>query len=218
MKLKKSISLLLTIMIMLSCKKSELKTDTGNLAEELKGSVWAGEFKYTVGLNPELQPFSAMLNNDGTLTWSDLQNTRAAGTWSINGNKINLEFPDGTTNSADITKEQWSNFSNPEANGFEIVNISRSAIPTLAFLQQTKWAGHLINSLFGSYDGALYFGSGETVTVTSNGYPTDEAYTVEGAGIRISNYGYFIFLNNSMNVKGYNHYSNIDVIWNLTKQ
>jgi hypothetical protein len=218
MKLKKSISLLLTIMIMLSCKKSELKNDTVNLAEELKGSVWAGEFKYTIDRYQELQPFSVVLNNDGTLTWTDFQNTRAAGTWLIDGNKINLKFPNGTTNSADITKEHWSNFSNPGANGFEIANITRSAIPTTAFLQQTKWAGSFINSFFGTYDAALNFGSGKTVTVISNGYPMDDTYTVEGAGIRISNYGYFVFLNNATNVKGYNHYSDIDVTWNLTKQ
>jgi len=218
MKLNKYISLLLAIMIMLSCKKSELKNDTGNLAEELKGSVWAGEFRYTVGASQELQPFSIMLNNDGTLTWTDFQNSRPGGTWLIDGNKISLRFLNGTTNSADITKEQWSNFSNPAGNGFEIENISRSAIPALASLQQTTWTGSLINSVWGSYDGALHFNSGKTVTVISNGYSEDDTYTVEGAGIKTSNYGYFIFLNNATNVKGYNHYSDIDVTWNLTRQ
>ena len=212
------ISLLLAIMTMLSCKKSEVKNDTGNLAEELKGSAWAGEFKYTVGTYRELQPFSVVLNNDGTLTWTDFQNTRAAGTWLIDGNKINLHFPNGTTNAADVTKEQWSNFSNPEGNGFAIVNISRSSIPTMEVLQQTKWAGNLTNSIpeRKAMHGTVTFDAGRLVTFIYDGVTYEYNYAPEGAGIRILNYGYFILRNNATSIQGYKQYADFSITWNLT--
>lgn len=218
MKLKNSISLLFMIMItMLSCKKNEVKTESVTLADELKGSVWAGEFRYTAGAYQGLQPFSAGLNSDGTLTWTDFQNTRAGGTWLIEGNKINLRFPNGTTNSADVTSKQWSNFTNPGGNGFEIANVSRSAVPIVASLEQTKWTGKFTNSMFGTYNGTINFGSGKTLTISAPD-PFKETYTIEGAGFRTPSFGYFIFLNNATNIKGYNHFSDVNVTWNLTKQ
>lgn len=227
MKLKNSISLLFMIMIiMLSCKKSEVKNDTvdntNNLAEELKGSIWAGEFRYTTGYQG-LQPFSLILNNGGTLTWSDIQNTRAAGTWAVEGNKITIKAPNGSSFSADVTKESWSNFTKVADNGFEIINISPSDIPTYQSLENTKWTGKCtIEGLGNSYDAIISFLPDNIIATSINsGIPFKEKYSIEGAGIRSSLNLYFIFLNKNTIVKGFN-FNNViyDAVfsWNLTKQ
>lgn len=205
---------------MLSCKKGDVKNDRNNLGEELKGSVWAGEFRYTTGAYQGLQPFSAVLNNDGTLTWTDIQNTRAGGKWTIEGNKINLKFPDGTINSADVTKDRWSNFNNPSVNGFEIANISRSAFPTLPSLENSLWVGKIVGKSKAyegkTYDVIMKFLSGSNgikVSVSGHGSYTT-GYSFDAGGIRNVTSFYFVFLNNSTTMKGMDS----DFSYDLTKQ
>lgn len=59
MKSLKLIGLIFLTLIVLSCKKNDTGT---NWTEEMKASVWPGDFKYTPGAYTDLQPFSISLN------------------------------------------------------------------------------------------------------------------------------------------------------------
>ncbi len=93
MKLLKTISLLvLTTIVVLSCKKDATK----NREQELRGTLWSGEFLYTYDF-PKVtttQPFSLLLNADQTITWFDISGEHP-GVWSILDNKITITFFDG---------------------------------------------------------------------------------------------------------------------------
>ena len=142
-----AISFLLAAISFSSCKKSKDSPahtpviNAINWKEELKNTIWAGEYKYTTGSNQFLQPFSTTLNADGTLTWTDLENTRPGGTWKVEGSQLNFTFPNKTTLSATLGKEQWSDFKSGVGAGFVIDNAFRSAQPDAASLVNTTWKG-----------------------------------------------------------------------------
>lgn len=151
MKNVKLLSLFFAVATMLySCKKSNdsimtsptpTPVPTINWNEELKETVWAGEFKYTTGAFTDLQPYSLNLNTDGTTTWTDLESTRPGGTWKVQANVITLTFPNSTTISATVSKDTWSTFENKTSNGFEIANLSRSVSLKQNMLEGGTWAG-----------------------------------------------------------------------------
>lgn len=204
---------------MLSSNKSEVKNDSNILAEELKGSVWAGEFRYTTGAYQCLQPFSIVLNDDGTLTWTDIQNTRAGGTWGLEGNKINIKFPNGTSTSADLFKDRWGNFSTPPENGFQIANVSASAIPTQALLNDSQWKGSVTLTADGHTEAVrLEFVSDNSMKVIIGSLPPIiHSYAIDGGGISIDSNGYFILSNNATEMKGYD-YNDFALAWKFTRQ
>ena len=152
-----------------------------------------------------MQPFSIVLNADGTLTWSDIQNSRPGGTWTNAENKITIKFPNATSLTADVSKEAWSNFGNPPINGFEVVNLSRSAIPTNALLDNTNWKGNFDAGIL-----ECSLAASNKIQISSP-FVRNDTYSIQGAGIKINNFtgsiianpAYFIFSNNQTSIKGY---------------
>ena len=110
--------LLITVITILSCKKSNDDKPV-NWAEELKGSVWAGEFKYNTGAYTGLQPVSIVINNDNTLTWYEVAGSYTA-TWLVSGNTVTIKFISGSTVSASLSKDTWSNFTNITTHPWQI--------------------------------------------------------------------------------------------------
>ena len=216
MKTLKTLSLLfITVISMLSCKKSD---EAISWKEELKGSAWSGEFKYTKDADyMDLQPFSIIINNDGTLTWSDIQSTRPDGTWVVEGNKVTITFPNKTSLTADVSKDKWSNFTSADI-GFQIVNIANTNIPKPAALENTTWQGKI-----NGRDITVKFITGNKIQFTMpivvmNGHIGsvvntnkisgfyETTYSISGAGIETHGpsetyYCYLIFLNNTTMMK-----------------
>jgi hypothetical protein len=211
--------LLIAVIATQSCKKDN---DT-NWSEELKGSAWAGEFKYTSGANNDLQPFSIIVNSNGTISWSDLANTRPGGDWRTEGNKVTLTFPNSTTLSADLTKDSWSNFSSPTDIGFEIASLSRAEVPAAASFTNTTWIGTVTRDDGTLQDVTMHFLTGNSSKIFIGGLAYPFTYHIAGAGITI-NIGvisvYFNFSNNTTVMKGY-HVAAGGVYrftWDLKKQ
>lgn len=226
MKHLKSISLVLFVAAtILGCKK-DTTTTSGNVpgtpVENLKSSVWAGEFQYTSGAFQNLQPFSLTLENNNTLTWFE-NGLSLSGVWAVQGNKITITYTNGQIVSADVSKDTWVNFTNAGANPRQIANIMRSAIPTPAAFENTQWKGKFL--------------SGSNISITflpgsklryDAGLPIEVPYTIFGAGIKIGNFAlasissnaYIVPLNNVIkgntmtNDFGGTSYGS----WNATKQ
>jgi len=170
-----------------ACKKSEDSpapaSNVINWKEELKNTTWAGEYKYTSGSHQSLQPFSTKLNADGTLTWTDLENTRPAGTWKVEGSQLNFTFPNSTTLSATLGKEQWSDFKSGVGAGFVIDNAFRSMQPGAFTLLNTTWKGtHLLDVLI------IKFLGDNTVIFSKNGenYYDKGTYSMSSAGLQFN--------------------------------
>lgn len=193
-----------------SCKKSsdDNPNNAVNWKEALKGTVWSGEYKYTIGTFQGLQPYSMEINSDGTVTWADEGSIRDAGTWKVNADTIKLTFPNQTTFTATPGKDKWSNFSNQESNGFKIENIS-AATPVRE--------PDIVNLTFdGVSNGMLLrikFLPGNAIQISGQGLLTYILpYKIAGAGIRAENrlipntaINYFmIFQSNMTTLNGFN--------------
>lgn len=189
------------------------------MGEELKSTVWAGEFRNTSGDYKDLQPFSLGLNNDGTFIWNDFKNAGLQGRWIIKENKIRLEFPNGAVHTANVSKDEWSNFTKTGVSQFEIGNVSRSVNAVNISLDNTVWKGKVTNTnpgskptdmtirFFPAYQVQFLFGVQTNAPL--------RIYTNIGAGIRDNFYGgCFIFLNNATVMKGYSNNS----LWYVEKQ
>lgn len=173
-----------------SCKKNTDSPDNGNPAppvttvnwtEELKNTLWAGEYKYTTGVDQSLQPFSLLLKDDGTITWADVENERAAGTWKVNGSQINFSFINGGSFSASLARDSWSNLKSGAGAGLAIDNIASTVRPNTQALLNTTWLGNVNGLNF-----SLNFLKDDFVKSTVNGgesYYTSK-YTISLAGIR----------------------------------
>ena len=218
--MKKIILVAITaITVLTSCKKSNNETPV-NWAEELKGTLWAGEFKYNIGAYKGLQAFSIEMNGDGTVIWSDLNNgSRPVGKWTTAANKVTITFANATFVTADLSKENWSNFNNTSISSvYEIANLARSAIPS--GLDNTTWKGKL--------------SSGSDVTITFlpgyklkyPGITPPISYTIAGAGIKFMYSippfqdlnGYAIILNNNMKGFVFELFMNDYSTWSAIKQ
>jgi hypothetical protein len=212
----RTITLLILIVIsFFSCKKSD---EAINWKEELKGTAWSGEFKYTKNADYiDLQPFSIILNNDGTLTWSDIQSTRLGGNWAVEGTKVTITFPNKTSLTADVSKDKWSNFTSVDI-GFQIVNMANSSIPKQTALENTTWQGKMngsditvkfLTEMKVQFTTPVvvmngHIGSVVNTKKASNIYET--TYSISGAGIKTQGptekfNSYCIFLNNATMMK-----------------
>ena len=216
MKHVKIVNYLFLVIIMLSCKKDNSAI---NWSEELKDSAWAGEFKYTLGANTDLQPFSIIMNKDKTFTWTNIESTRAGGVWEVDGNRVTLKFLNGTSLSADLSKDKWSNFNNPAINGFEIDNLSHTVIPNAALLNNTTWTGRRDSPTAVSESVTVKFLIDNKAQIIVKGSVDNITYKIEGAGIRDDSQGtYFVLLNSTLNLKGYGIYGVISFYYGLKKQ
>ncbi|MEO6316267.1 MAG: hypothetical protein ABIU63_14235 [Chitinophagaceae bacterium] len=208
-----------------SCKKSnDTSTPAVNWNEELKGTVWAGEFKYTTGVFKELQPFTLVVNSDGTTTWTDMDAPRAGGSWKVDGDKITLTFPNKTVNTAVVSKDNWVNFTNPAVNGFEIASLTRSVAVTQAMLEGNTWSGFYKTDAW-----SIKCVAGSKADLTRIGKITGLPYQTSGASIKfIVNGGTFTdsffatFYANLSLTKVFRFYNNgttsVREIWSGQKQ
>ena len=159
-----------------SCKKSnDASNSITNWNEYLKNTVWAGEFRYTKGSFTGLQPFSIELNADGTVSWTDVASTRPGGVWTVKDSVVTLVFPNMTSNAATLSKDKWSKFTNPAINGFDLANLSLTAIPVAEQLNTHTWIGKYGKTA----DIILHFLQGQKMSFLSY----NEAYTIHGAGV-----------------------------------
>ena len=216
-----------SITVLVSCKKDNDSGSNVNQATAIKGSFWAGEFKYTSGDYTGLQAFSIEFKDDGTTTWSDAGSTRTSGTWKVEGSKITLTFPNGTSLSATLSKDEWINIDNPVVNGFKINNLSRSFRPEQKNFLNTLWKGRyeddatLISVKF--LDGA-YIDKLEYIHNYNGRSTYILPYTIEGAGIRFTitegnghRYYHYLSFKNESSIKGmyYSAYQLFGGTWPL---
>jgi hypothetical protein len=199
--------LLLTAFLLSSCSKKDDVATTAGI--DLKNTVWAGEFQYASGSYTSLQPFSVVLKDDGTLTWSDLENTRAGGTWVTKKDTVVITFPNSTVISAVIAGDNWTSFKGGAEAGVLLSQVTRSVKAEVTTLVGTVWKGLLSGSTFTieiSEAGKLKY-------TLAGGSPITLDYTFEGAGMRflipgiLSSRSYYtIFLNNTSLLKGIERY------------
>ena len=184
MKRLKSIGfLILAATTIFACKKESTSSNVPvNSPENFKSSVWAGEFQYTSGASQILQPFSIVVDNNNTLTWYE-NGLSLPGVWSIVGSKVEITYTNGQVLSAEVSKDTWTNFSNTGANPRQIANIVRSAIPTAANLDNTKWKGKFI----AGSDISITFLPGSKLKYDA-GFPMEIPYTIFGAGIKMGQF------------------------------
>jgi hypothetical protein len=228
MKIRNTFYFIIAFICLLSaCTKDEPQREKINWTKELNGSVWAGEFKYTTGAFQLPQPFSVVINDGGTLTWSDLGSIRPAGTWKVDSvnNKIIITLPNKTSVTANLTKDSLSSFTNTPANiGFEVKSLYRSATPTTAILDKTTWKGKQFNTSGGKTTDLDFEFSGGKISIP-NGIASN--YQIEGAGVRFKgNLGYpmyCVFFRNFTEAKAYIYVNDIsigsyDLLWTAKKQ
>ena len=208
-----------------SCKKSnDAGSPAVNWNEDLKGTVWAGEFKYTSGDFQDLQPFTLMLNSDGTTTWTDMDSPRSGGSWKVQGDKITLTFPNKTINSATVSKDNWLDFTNPAVNGFEIASLNRSVAVTQSMLEGATWSGFYKTDTW-----SIKFVAGSKADLTRISKIPGLPYQASGASIKfIVNGGTFTdsffatFYSNLTLMKVFRFYRNGTIInremWSGQKQ
>ncbi len=203
---------IILLMAAFGCKKSG--TDSTS-TKDLKGTVWAGEFQYTTGSFVESQPFSIVINDDGTLTWHDQQNSRPGGKWKTEGDKIILTFPNNTSLSAKISNNTWTEFATATDIGFKVMNLSRSSRPEPASLDNTTWAGQVKRSDGVSDKVTMTFLPGNKTQILLQTKTYSQVYTIAGGGLRIDlpTANYFTFDSELTGLKGYHsaagvtHYS-----------
>jgi hypothetical protein len=201
--------------ISVSCKKSK----EVNRDEELIGTVWAGEYQLTSGGNLTPQAFSIELKPDSTATWHDI-NKSENGTWlSKGGGYVQLTFGTGKV-LADLSVDSTVTFANiTTTHNWKINSLYRSAVPTVAALQNTTWKGKMgINdyTINIRYNRKLTF----LIPALSPDPSPEAAYDIAGAGIKFSvglvkQYAGFI-RNNS--IKGTYYLGASIAPWNATKQ
>lgn len=174
----------MAVVALFSCKKNNDTVDTippvtVNWKQQLKNTIWAGEFSYSTGAYTGLQPFSIEMNNDGTLTWTDVASTRPGGSWTIEDNLVTVVFPNGTKVSAKVSADSWINFTNPPVNGFRIENLSRSDRPDRTVLTNTSWIGKQ-----GGYNAGIQFTTDGNIRFDHDVMLSySGGYTIAGAGI-----------------------------------
>ncbi|HTE23734.1 hypothetical protein [Flavitalea sp.] len=225
MKHLKSISLLLiAATTFLACKKNGTSNEVlENPTEDLKGTVWAGEFQYTSGVFQNMQPFSIVLEKNNTVTWYE-NGLSLSGVWSVQGGKITIQYTNGQIVSADVSKNTWNNFTNTGANPRQIANIISSVIPVPGVFENTQWKGKFIS---GTADISITFLPGSKLRYDA-GLPLEVPYTIFGAGVKIGNFApatnsssaYIVPLKNALKGNtitsdfGGTYYGS----WNATKQ
>ncbi len=139
MKKFKIIGLLLTTIITVSSCKKEVAV---NWAEELKGTVWSGEFKNTTGFYQGVQYFSIVLNDYGKLTWHDIKGSQTNLNWTTSSGKIIITFANRNALGGTISSERITNFTEIEGtNAFQIISLNRSTVAIAESLTNTNWQG-----------------------------------------------------------------------------
>jgi len=162
-----------------SCSKDN--DDDHNWSEELKNSVWAGIYQLTAGSYRGEQPFSVELNADGSVQWSDITSTRAAGQWVALGDTLTITFPNLTNVTALLSGDRLSKFVSSPGAGLVINEASRAALLDEQQLINAEWSGTQ-----GGASLTLDFVPGSKVTYKIGGNPgVTVPYTIAGAGIRI---------------------------------
>ena len=184
-----------------ACKKEGTSsTVPANPTENLKGTVWAGEFQYTSGAFQNLQPFSMVVENNNTITWYE-NGLSLSGVWAVREGKITITYTNGQSVSADVSKDTWNNFTNSGSNPRQIANITRSVIPTISAFDNTQWKGKFTSGA----DISITFLPGSKLRYNA-GLPLEIPYTIFGAGINIrgfapatiSSNAYIVPMNNAM--------------------
>lgn len=218
--------LLLTGFLFSSCsKKNDVVTPLGI---DLKNTVWAGEFQYAAGAYTGLQTFSVVLKDDGTLTWSDIDNTRAGGTWVTKKDTLVITFPNSTVISAVVTGDNWTNFKGGAEAGVLLSQVTRSFKADETTLAGSTWTG-----ILGRSNVKIDIAAGGKLNYTlGTGTPINTDYTFEGGGLRFSmtsilskRDNYIVFLNNASLLKGLEKYVSIGIStttsyynWSASKQ
>ena len=202
-----SICLFILSLSLFACKKSNDQPSVvaTNWGEDLKGTIWAGDFNYTSGAYLGSQPFSMELKIDGTIMWYDVTSDRAGGTWKVKDSTITFTFPGGTSFQAIVSKDNWSHFTTDPSSGFLINSISRSARPDPAMLTGASYTGIFemnVLKLNISTSGVLGFSFGPAT-------PLGASYSISGGGIRFrqpgdpfDSYFYLLVQNNYTTLKG----------------
>ena len=182
--------------VFFACKKSEdspASISNTDWKEELKNTIWAGEYRYTIGQQQSLQPFSMKLNSDGTVLWEDLDNRRSAGNWSVTGDQIIFNLPNGTTLSATVNKDKWGNFKSGAGAGFIVENIARSVTPLASELANTIWTG--TTGPAGRTFELKFLNNGNIVYTVSGSKYYSGPYTIGLAGIEFREETSFLGIN-----------------------
>jgi hypothetical protein len=201
-----SICLFILSLSLFACKKSNdhpsVTTIATNWGEDLKGTIWAGDFNYTSGAYLGSQPFSMDLKEDGTIMWYDVTSERAGGTWTVKDSTVTFTFPSNTSFHATVAKDKWSHLTMDPSSGFLINSISRSARPDPAMLAGASYSGIIdvyVSKINITSSSSLEFHYG------ASGFQY-ASYSISGGGIRFNEPGspfdsrYYLMVQNNYTV------------------
>lgn len=168
--------------IFASCKKDSDSPLTPS--EDLKNTVWAGEFRYNTGLYTNLQPFSILLKADHTVEWSDTNDSKFAGTWQAKTDTVTVTFPSGSGFVAIVKADQLTQIKKIPGSQYQVDNLIKWTVPKGESLVGTSWTGTTGTFNFKS--------TSEVEYVATGGSSSNYSWKVDGAGVRIlySNAGY----------------------------
>jgi hypothetical protein len=201
----------------LCCKKKADPPPPKNWKAELPGTTWVGDFRYKSGVYTDSQPFSISFSLSD-FTWSELSGDYPGTYTVVENNKIFLNFPTGSTISADIEKNGWTNFKEVTPLGWKIDNLSLSTKIEPGQLINTVWQGQQ-----GSYPMKLQFVSSSQLKVSrNNGAFENKDYWVKGAGIYFNAIGslernFGVFVDNGKTFKGIYDLKTSYLPWSLAK-
>lgn len=204
--MKKIVFALLFIAIVLisftNCNKSDSPEPPKDYALLFKNTVWTGELRYADRSKNE--PFSVVLNADGTIVWNEFDG-KFAGTHKIENEKkeITLTFSSGGSFSAMIKNDStWDNFSNKGQYSWVIHSAglnSHAKNFSGQVLNGQTWKGNVPEVTFPF---ELNFLSSEFLNYNNN--PTPFPYTTSAGSISFG-FGtikYFGVIKDEKNIKG----------------
>jgi hypothetical protein len=201
------------VILSVSCRKNK----DINWTEALRGTAWAGEFRFTSGGYTGPQPFSMVFNNDSTLIFYHVEGP-SNGVWKTEGNTITIQFTANTIVTASIGHDSCESFNNVTNHGWKMINLYRTAVLQPQALEGTTWKGKT-----GPADYKIIFLAGNKLqAVVSNVPAPPVTYTIAGAGIRfttvVTNDNYGVFINKNNSIHGIYYEGSGSALWNVKKQ
>lgn len=188
MKLLKIIGILVITINLFSCKKDNGTTSNENWESELKATAWSGEFQFNYGgANQTVQPFSLLLNADNTANWFDITGV-LSGVWSVKENTITITFTNAKILTATVSKDTWSDFTNVTVNGWQVISVVKALVPKPDLLLNSIWKLKFTNG----EDVTITFISETKLKYTAGIIPVETSYTINGAGIKFSNFAFVV--------------------------
>jgi hypothetical protein len=192
-----AIGLLLAVIGLNSCKKSNEKKPTDNSAI-LTNTTWTGEFNYADG---KAQPVRIAFGESGTLTWAEFKN-EYGGSWTIENGLLTIGIAGTVSFTANISDDKTlTNIKSTDISGRKLMNATLTGNDD-AVLDGTKWASPDVSVKFKAGNKLdLYFGASAMPTYV------DIDYTRKNRAIYFSlvdKYDWFLVLTANTVMKGLN--------------